>query len=197
MENSIERHNLICVVGKTCSGKDTLVNRLCQKHPNIFSPIISYTDRPMRDNEINGREHIFVSPEEFTTLYKNNHILTYTKICSELNPDGYRYMALINQLEKGNIYIIDPLGIKNLKKLHPEIELSVIYLHCPYEHREERARISRSDYDKFKKRCEQEETQFNDFQIKNEFDYLVYTGNELDKDRVFDFFEHLCFKILT
>jgi guanylate kinase len=46
-----KEHILLCVLGKTASGKDSLVDQLCQR--TGLKQIISYTTRPRRTNEGN------------------------------------------------------------------------------------------------------------------------------------------------
>lgn len=166
---------LYCICGETCSGKDTLVNRLINEFPKKFKPVISYTTRPKRENETDGVEHYFVSKEKFNYLKSKKKILAYTKISSRENPDGYEYMALKNELKKANIYIIDPNGIETLKKMYPHIRLKIIYIYSSMEQREERAKKYRSDYnEEFHKRMEQESEQFEIFRSKKKYDYVIH-----------------------
>ena len=113
-----KKKKLYCICGMTASGKDSLVNRLVNDYPDKLKTICSYTTRPKRDNETDGKEHYFISKVEFNQLMKAkpDNILAYTKICSKENPDGYEYMALDNELKTANVYIIDPKGVKYLKE---------------------------------------------------------------------------------
>lgn len=58
---SDKEHMLFCVLGRSSSGKDTLVNKLCEK--TGAKQLISYTTRLRRDREENT--HIFVTEEEY------------------------------------------------------------------------------------------------------------------------------------
>lgn len=184
-----KRKKLYCVCGMTASGKDSLVNNLVNDYPDKLKTICSYTTRPKRDNETEGKEHYFVSKVEFNQLMKANpdNILAYTKICSEENPDGYEYMALDNELETANVYIIDPKGIKYLKEKYSDrYNIVVIYIHAKYEQRRERARLSRSDFEKeFDKRVESENEQFETFIKNREYDYIVFNSDGSYSDALF------------
>ena len=46
---------MIVILGKTCSGKDTVVNRLIEKYE--YERIISYTTRPKRKGEIQDKTY--------------------------------------------------------------------------------------------------------------------------------------------
>ena len=81
----MNRKKLICVVGESKSGKDTTVGiaeLLSMDFDQKFrlSEIKSFTTRPMRDNEVNGREHFFISEEEAREILSKEEILAYTKI---------------------------------------------------------------------------------------------------------------------
>ena len=64
--------NLILLVGETGSGKDTIANKL------PYKKVISYTTRPIRDTDVNGINHWFVSDEEMDKLEKEN-LIAWTK----------------------------------------------------------------------------------------------------------------------
>ena len=53
--------------GKSASGKDYFLKKLIR---HKIQPIISYTTRPIRDNETNGIDYNFVTNKEFKDLIK-------------------------------------------------------------------------------------------------------------------------------
>jgi guanylate kinase len=61
------------------SGKSTLVDKVRKLVPDLdFS--ISYTTRPPRGNEQNGREYFFVSREEFREMIQRDEFLEYADV---------------------------------------------------------------------------------------------------------------------
>lgn len=186
-----EVNTLFCICGETASGKDTLVNKIISMYPDHLRAVCSYSTRPKRDHEVEGVEHYFVSTDEFNLIKEQNEdkIIAYTKISSNENSDGFEYMALEDELQKSNIYIIDPNGIKYLKdkfKDNPNLHIITIYITTSLQNRINRAR-NRSDFDtEFKKRVMNEFEQFLDFNIENGFDYIIYNddnqmGNSLQE----------------
>ena len=114
-------------------------------------------------------EHYFVTKEEFDKLKKEKEsdILAYTKI------GDVEYMALINELDTANFYIIDPLGLKNLKERMGDRIPNIIpiYITAHLNERIYRAK-RRSDFEtSFKKRVIAETDQFTNFL----FDYADKT----------------------
>lgn len=98
---------VLCIIGRTCSGKDTLSRSLIE-HTN-FDMLVSYTTRPKRNSETEGFEHYFLTEEEYLDNYAAKQKLAYTEI------NGYRYFTLVDDLKPGGkyIYIIDPNGYLN------------------------------------------------------------------------------------
>lgn len=176
---------IIAIVGETCSGKDSLVNRFLQSESgDEFVTVCSHTTRPKRDNETNGVEHYFDSEEEFHKIMEENpeDILAYTKIVkNDGTSEGYEYFALLSDLsdEHPNIYIIDPKGIEYLEeKFGSKINLVTVYIYAGYQTRLERAKTGRSDFEtEFNKRVENEHDQFDEFRIRGRYDKVIINEN--------------------
>ena len=66
------KYSVIAIIGKSGSGKDTLLNKFFENfsRKNVLHKIISYTTRPPRENEVNGKDYFFVSKEEFAEEIK-------------------------------------------------------------------------------------------------------------------------------
>ena len=174
---------VICIVGETGSGKDTLVNNAIKKSFYELRKVCSYTDRPMRKGETDGVEHYFITTEEFNKLKeeRNDDILAYTHIKdeSQKNYTGYQYMALTDELKKSHIYIIDYEGLKFLKeKYDNKIYIVTVYIYASFFTRLKRAKASRSDFKKeFRKRVRAEKAQFKEFKKLKLYDYKIENGN--------------------
>ena len=65
---------LICLMGKSSSGKDTIYKRLRTELPERL-PVVLYTTRPMREGEQDGVEYYFVSEEEYQSIHKSGRIM--------------------------------------------------------------------------------------------------------------------------
>lgn len=185
------RKKIFCIVGETCSGKDTLVRKLQEYDPETFRPVVSFTNRPIREGEEDGREHYFLTDDQFTEkrYMEDGRIVAYTKISTTENSDGYEYMATLDEVMKSSIYVIDPQGLEYLKtNFNDKIDAISIYISCPYEMRQARAKENRSDFNTaFEKRVESERWQFDNFVKQRKYDYIVYN---------YDGMEALAFRVL-
>lgn len=163
MEN--KEHVLLCLMGKTASGKDTLAQKLCER--TGLRQVISYTTRERRVNE--GDTHIFISDEEYQELENSGHIAAFTQI------GPYRYCCTIEQLYENDVYVIDPIGVQHLRELDlPNLKLVTIYVNTPDEIRKDRALNKRGD-DRltFMKRDVDERSQFREMLRNADFDYAI------------------------
>ena len=64
----------ICLVGKSCSGKDTIARELVKLG---YERILTYTTRPARSNELDGVDYHFVTENEFKDMIKNKEFLEW------------------------------------------------------------------------------------------------------------------------
>lgn len=171
--------NLILVIGRSGSGKDTLV-RYAQEYFKAAS-IPSYTDRPMRPTETQGVEHTFVSREEFDELMKRDDIFAYTQI----GETGYRYCTTLELLFsiKSNtlFYIIDPKGYRYCKsKYRDYFNMRAIYVSAREDFRQARANLRNGEEEAWKKRNEDENSQFEDFEQHRDWDHIVYNNVDIE-----------------
>lgn len=160
-----KEHTLLLIVGRTASGKDSLVNKLCER--TSLKAITSYTTRPRRESE--GNTHIFTTEEVYEQMQTEGKVAAYTQI------SGYHYWTTISQLYENDIYIIDYLGIKTLRELNlPNIRFVTVFVNTPDSIREERALNTRKD-DKFvfRKRSLDEAAQFREMLKNADFDYSI------------------------
>jgi guanylate kinase len=101
------------------SGKSTLVNELRKLVPNLdFS--ISYTTRPPRGSEQNGREYFFVSRQEFDDMVRRNEFLEHAEVFGKCYGTAKRFLE--QALESGNDLLldIDVQGAAQIKKKIPQ-----------------------------------------------------------------------------
>lgn len=164
-----KEHVLLCILGRTASGKDTLANKLCERAG--LKQIISYTTRDRRQNE--GDTHQFVSNEDYQQMLTSNQIAVDTNIA------GNYYWSSIQQVYESDIYIVDYVGYKRLQARNlPNLRLVAVYINVPDELRKERALNHRKDdRHRFMQRDLDERSQFRDMLKNSDFDYAVSNIN--------------------
>ena len=100
---------MIVLVGKSSSGKDSILNVLCDKFG--YKPIISYTTRPRRKSDIKDVTYHFIPKNEFLDLVANDFFAEMTD-----NYHNYYGIAKDDCLDE-SIVIVDRHGLEQLRKV--------------------------------------------------------------------------------
>ncbi len=66
---------IICLLGKSCSGKDTIYKKLLADESLDLLPLVTYTTRPMRTGEQEGREYHFTDEAGFNSLKEAGKVI--------------------------------------------------------------------------------------------------------------------------
>ncbi len=66
---------IICLLGKSCSGKDTIYKKLIADENLGLVPLVTYTTRPLRSGEQEGREYHFTDEAGFNALKEQGKVI--------------------------------------------------------------------------------------------------------------------------
>ena len=66
---------IICLLGKSCSGKDTIYKKLIADESLELVPLVTYTTRPLRSGEQEGREYHFTDEAGFNSLKEQGKVI--------------------------------------------------------------------------------------------------------------------------
>lgn len=118
------KNKILCLVGTSGAGK-TLASLHLQNKMKA-NVICSYTTRPPRDTEVEGREHHFIN-----IVPDPNELLAYTTF------GGWEYYALKTQVWGDcTVYVVDEQGLKNLKEEHgDEYRIFSVYINRSWNKR--------------------------------------------------------------
>jgi guanylate kinase len=166
-----------CIVLSSPSGagKTSISKKILQKD-NKISLSISCTTRPKRKGEINKKDYIFLSEEDFQKQIKNGDFLEYASVF------GYRYGTLrqtVNRFfnkKRDVLFDIDWQGYQQLKQSGMEV-VGIFIL--PPNKKELIRRLKnrgRDTLEEMKKRMSLAQDEISHFP---EYDYVV-VNNDLD-----------------
>ena len=159
-----KEHTLLCVMGESSSGKDSLISKLCERTGH--TAICSYTTRPKRDKE--GDTHIFVDDAIYEKMLSEGKIAAFTEI------SGFKYWTTIGQLYQHSYYIIDPVGLNTLQSLNlPNLRIVSVYINVPEDTRKQRAKARGDDMNVYRSRSLSERQQFRDMKKNMTVDYVI------------------------
>ncbi len=66
---------IVYIMGKSSTGKDTIFRELLKENDYSLKTIVSYTTRPIRSGEQEGREYFFVDEEGFLSLKQAGKVI--------------------------------------------------------------------------------------------------------------------------
>lgn len=114
---------IICILGRSGSGKSAIETGLEQLG---YNRIISYTTRPIRGEEINGKHYHFVSEEDFIGLINKGILMEYAKY------NGNYYGAPKPVGSINNVIVVETSGFSKIKELYGKQAIGV-YVDTPNE----------------------------------------------------------------
>lgn len=150
----------IILVGKAASGKDHLRKIL---EGRGFKYGVSYTTRPPRPGEIDGKDYYFLEESEFQSLVEQGFFYEYISF------NGWLYGTSKDQWNQtDDIFIMTPSGIGKIHAADRKHSF-VIYIDIPQEIRRNRLMGRNDNNDSIERRLEADERDFlnfTDFDIK-------------------------------
>lgn len=125
MKGEKAMRKIFAILGKASVGKDTLTSYLTEL--TGYPMALSFTTRPMRMNEEQGREYNFISKEKFDWLDENGYLAEYTSY-NVTGGETWFYGLTREELEKAEyvIVIVNPCGLKQIKKLYGDKVCSIL-----------------------------------------------------------------------
>ena len=158
-------YNIICLIGKSGSGKSTIEQKLCSDLK--INHVISHTTRPPRNEELEGLDYFFCTDDYFEEEREN---FIEQRLYKIINKDGtkgiWRYGLHRNSIKEGlNVVVVDSNGYKALRKYFGRNNVLPFFIHCSDTTRLNRL-IGRGDMNnplEVTRRLEADEKDFKEF----------------------------------
>lgn len=172
--------NILVIVGKTASGKDTIVNKLTSSYG--YKKIVTYTTRYMRPNEKQDITYHYISEDEFFQKIDNGFFAEWKAYNTKYGT--WYYGTSLEDLENTDdktVIILTPDGYRDVVKRLKNKPKSV-YIYANNSTIKERL-ISRGDNkDESQRRIEHDNFDFKGFE--NEVDKIIYNNSGTDINEV-------------
>lgn len=121
---------IFCIMGKSSSGKDTIFKMLTEDESLKLKEIVTYTTRPIRNNETNGVEYNFIDLNRLEELKQLNKIIELR--CYHTVKGDWNYLTVDDgeiDLENNNYITILTLEAYNsYKKYYGKDKVYPIYI---------------------------------------------------------------------
>lgn len=111
---------LFVVVAPSGAGKTSLLARLLQDEPNIRLSI-SYTTRPPRPGEADGREYHFVDRPTFERMIAANEFLEHANVHGNLYGTGRKWIETMLRGDSDVLLEIDWQGARQVRAMLPQM----------------------------------------------------------------------------
>lgn len=149
----------LVIIGRMGSGKTSIRDHLVSLKIN---PIMEYTDRPMRENEKDGVDYVFLSKEEMLDKINQNEFIC----CSKYNATfGEVHYAIRSEDFKPNsVLATNPDNLKILMNSDLKDELYVVLIATDKETRRSSLMNRGDDPEEISLRMESEEKQFGNIE---------------------------------
>jgi guanylate kinase len=169
----LRRGRLIVVSGPSGAGKDTLIRAALDAIPEL-ALIASATTRKPREGEVDGRDHIFLSREEFERWIEEDRLLEWAQYSGNLY--GTPKQSVEELLENGRSVIlrIELQGARRIKERRPEAVM--VFVRAP-SLEETRRRLERRATETTESLESRMATAIKEVAARDEFDYEVVNGD--------------------
>jgi guanylate kinase len=166
------RGRLIVVSGPSGAGKDTLIRAALDAIPEL-ALIASATTREPRGGEVDGRDHVFLSREEFERWIDEGRLLEWAEYSGNLY--GTPKQSVEELLKKGRSVIlrIELQGARQIKERRPD---AVMVFVCAPSLEETRRRLESRATESSASVESRMATAIKEIAARDEFDYEVING---------------------
>ncbi len=155
---------IFCIVGKSCSGKDTLYARiLAQNRPGLV-PVVPCTTRPRRPGEVEGQSYHFATQEQLRRYEAEGQVVEKREY--HTTQGLWTYFTLRFQLDRDRVLITTLEGARALMDCYGSEHVQVVFLHTDDRTRllrciDREGRQERPDYDEVCRRFLADQADFS------------------------------------
>lgn len=172
--------SLLVIIGKSASGKDTVVNKLIKDYD--YKRLVTYTTRPMRKKEKQDITYHFISEDEFIGKIKDDFFLEYRKYLTDKGIWYYGSAKEDYETDDKMVTILTPEGVQTLKS--KGINPTVIYLYSNQATIKDRLTKRGDDKDEAERRMKADNADFRGAEMLA--DRIIYNNGDKSLDEVVD-----------
>lgn len=154
-------------------GKSTLISRLSREYSN-FTFSVSYTTRPPRPGEEDGREYRFVEPKEFEDLVHNDFFAEWATVHGKSY--GTPLQPVLDTLASGRDMIFD-IDVQGAAQLQKRIKQAVSIFLFPPSRQVLEQRLSKRGSEDRQKRTARLQNAYAEIEAAPMFTYWVLNQN--------------------
>lgn len=188
---------MLVILGKTASGKDSVVNRLVTEYG--FKKLITYTTRPMRNGEKNDIIYHYISEEEFKQKIESGFFAEWK---SYKTMAGVWYYGSAKEdcasADDKTVIILTPDGYKDILDGYKDIldssyDLKTIYIYANNNTIRKRLKNRGDKKEEVERRIQHDNDDFRG--VQDLVDKIVYNNEGKNIDDVVGTIVNMCGRI--
>lgn len=174
MNKQLLAGKLIVIVAPSGTGKSTMIKRLKSDFPSIVESV-SYTTRPMRPGEVEGKSYFYISVPAFLEMRERDEFLEWAEVHGNYYGTSKKFVEDSLRAGKHLLFDLDVQGTDSIKAYFGDLA-NVIFISPPsVEELEKRLRHRGT-----------ENTQVINIRLmnarkellrKNDYDFLIYNDD--------------------
>lgn len=162
----------------TCAGKSSALKELVSKFG--YNPIITYTTRPIRSEEIEGVDYHFLAPEAFDILEESDFFAETTSY-NVAYGEIWKYGTSVQSLKEAPsdaVIVLNPYGLQKVISLLGKENVCVCYITVNKETIVQRSANRGDDKEESARRYEADQKDFEDVSAYAD----IFIPNNLEED---------------
>lgn len=164
----------VILLGRSCSGKDTILNSLIDNHG--FNKIVAYTTRPIRETEIEDKTYHYISLTDFMNKINEGFFGTWQRYITE-QETWYYGISKEDLLTANNktILILTPKEYRELKNNFLNNSKAIL-VYSNIENVRKRLKNRGDNPNEAERRIKSDIKDFKG--IENEVDRIIYNNDD-------------------
>lgn len=117
---------ILVIVGESAGGKSSVADYISKTHG--IEKIVTYTTRPPRSYETNGKDYFFIDTETYKKLEAEGFF------AETATYNGWHYGSAVDSYKGNKVVVLTPKGLRQIRsKKIPDI--FSVYINVPRRHR--------------------------------------------------------------
>ena len=160
---------IFILFGQSGTGKTTVLQDVIKFKKYNLTPIVTYTTRPPREDEVDGKDYHFIDKDTFLDMSVQGKFLETSKYTVSGGEIWY-YGSLKSDFtsDGDKIVIVNPEGLRSILRScrTNNILTTTIYLYCQETVRLKRLEKRGDSYSEIKRRMEADKKDFKDSVVR-------------------------------
>ena len=165
----------IVIIGKSGSGKTTLAKYL--EEIKGFRRIITYTTRPIRENEVDGVDYHFLSQEEFNKRKEDGFFAETADYDASFGHCSYGSAKEDYNIDNNSVIVLNPYGVK---QIYGKTKGKIIYIIASNDLIRKRLQLRGDKSEEIERRLETDEIDFKDMDKYSDFNIKIDSNSTIE-----------------